>query len=169
MLRCSEKAYAQCPDRHLCGPIEDATFTEDSECAAFNQTVEEKPMTKAEGGLTTEYHKAPEFGKRFILPGEVQMDCSTPTLQVTSKIASMMAEQYDSFLVEQILTEAKWAGISDITVLNKSAILEALQKSVPMEVEESSSDGKCPRCCTAIEHRNLYCHNCGQALKWKVN
>ncbi len=45
MLRCSEKAYAQCPDCHLCGPIEDATFTEDSECAAFNRAVEEKPMT----------------------------------------------------------------------------------------------------------------------------
>ncbi len=45
MLRCSPKAYAQCPDRHLCGPIEDATFTEGSECSAFNRSVEDKPMT----------------------------------------------------------------------------------------------------------------------------
>lgn len=48
MLRCSPKAYAKCPDRHLCGPIEDATFTEDSECAAFNRAVEDKPMTNAD-------------------------------------------------------------------------------------------------------------------------
>ncbi len=48
MLRCSPKAYAQCPDRRLCGPIEDATFTEDSECAAFNRAVEDKPMTNAD-------------------------------------------------------------------------------------------------------------------------
>lgn len=45
MLRCSPKAYAQCPDHHLCGPIEGATFAEDSECAAFNRAVEDKPMT----------------------------------------------------------------------------------------------------------------------------
>lgn len=48
MLRCSPKAYAQCPDRHLCGPIEDATFTETSECAAFNRSVEDKPITSAD-------------------------------------------------------------------------------------------------------------------------
>ncbi len=48
MLRCSPKAYAQCPDHHLCGPIEDATFTEDSECAVFNCAVEDKPMTNAD-------------------------------------------------------------------------------------------------------------------------
>ncbi len=48
MLRCSKKAHAKCPARHLCDPIEDATFTEDSECAAFNREVEYKPMTNAD-------------------------------------------------------------------------------------------------------------------------
>lgn len=48
MLSCSPKAYAQCPDRHLCGPIEDATFTESSECAAFNRAVADKPMTNGD-------------------------------------------------------------------------------------------------------------------------
>ena len=37
-----------CPTRHLCGQIEEATFTEDSECAAFNRAVEDKPMTNAD-------------------------------------------------------------------------------------------------------------------------
>lgn len=48
MNRCSEKAFATCPTRHLCGTREEATFTDDSECAAFNKAVEEKPMTNAE-------------------------------------------------------------------------------------------------------------------------
>lgn len=48
MQRCSEKAYAMCPMRHLCGPIDDATFTDDSECAVFNRKVEDKPMTNAD-------------------------------------------------------------------------------------------------------------------------
>lgn len=48
MQRCSEKAFAMCPTRHLCGKIEDATFTEDSDCAAFNRAVEDKPMINAD-------------------------------------------------------------------------------------------------------------------------
>lgn len=47
MQRCSEKAWSMCPTRHLCGPIEEATFTDDCECAVFNQSVEDKPMTNA--------------------------------------------------------------------------------------------------------------------------
>ena len=48
MQRCSKKAYAMCPTRHLCGSIEDAYFSDDSECATFNQEVEDKPMTNAD-------------------------------------------------------------------------------------------------------------------------
>ena len=48
MQRCSKKAYAMCPTRHLCGPVEEATFTEDSECSTFNREVADKPMTNAD-------------------------------------------------------------------------------------------------------------------------
>lgn len=52
MMQCSEKAFAMCPTRHLCGSRDDATFTDDSECAEFNRHVEDLPMimetTKAE-------------------------------------------------------------------------------------------------------------------------
>lgn len=39
MQRCSEKAYASCPARHLCGPIEDAVFSDDSVCAVYNAEI----------------------------------------------------------------------------------------------------------------------------------
>lgn len=39
MQRCSNKAYAICMARHLCGPIEEAVFAEDSACAIFNAKV----------------------------------------------------------------------------------------------------------------------------------
>lgn len=48
MQRCSEKAFAMCPTRHLCGSREEATFTDHSECAAFNKSVSDKPMTNAD-------------------------------------------------------------------------------------------------------------------------
>lgn len=48
MQRCSKKAFAMCTTRHLCGRIDDATFTDDSECAEFNRAMEDKPMTNAD-------------------------------------------------------------------------------------------------------------------------
>lgn len=37
MRRCSEFAYAMCPDRAHCGSLEDAFFMDGSECAKFNE------------------------------------------------------------------------------------------------------------------------------------
>ena len=48
MLRCSPEAFAKCPTRALCGNIQEATFTEGSECDLFNQTVTDQPMTNAD-------------------------------------------------------------------------------------------------------------------------
>lgn len=48
MQRCSEKAFAMCPHRKFCCTIDDATFADNSECAAFNRAVEDKPMTNAD-------------------------------------------------------------------------------------------------------------------------
>lgn len=47
MLRCSPEAYARCPDRQYCGPLEDAVFVEASECDCFNIFVELVPDVPA--------------------------------------------------------------------------------------------------------------------------
>lgn len=65
MQRCSEKAFSKCPTRHLCGTIEDATFTEGSECAAFNQAVEDKPMTNADRIRAMSDEELENFINRF--------------------------------------------------------------------------------------------------------
>lgn len=48
MLKCSKEAFAACPDRHLCGCVEEAAFTEGSECDKFNRQIGSKPMTHAD-------------------------------------------------------------------------------------------------------------------------
>lgn len=40
MRRCSDFAYAMCPDRYICGSLEDAVFAEGSECDEYNQAQE---------------------------------------------------------------------------------------------------------------------------------
>ena len=39
MQRCSKKAYAICPGREACGPIEDAVFLDGSHCQIFNDSI----------------------------------------------------------------------------------------------------------------------------------
>lgn len=46
--RCSERAFAMCPTRHLCGTRYEATFSDNSECAEFNKKVDSMPMTNAD-------------------------------------------------------------------------------------------------------------------------
>lgn len=48
MLRCSAKAFAKCPTRHICGNMQEATFMEGSECDLFNRSVADKPMTNGD-------------------------------------------------------------------------------------------------------------------------
>ena len=48
MMQCSEKAFAACPTRHLCGSRSEATFADNSECAEFNRRVESAPITRAD-------------------------------------------------------------------------------------------------------------------------
>lgn len=45
MLNCSPEAFAKCPDRHVCGSIQDAVFMEGSDCDLFNQNVANQPLT----------------------------------------------------------------------------------------------------------------------------
>lgn len=48
MQRCSERAFARCPTRHLCGTRYEAIFADNSECAEFNKKVDSMPMTNAD-------------------------------------------------------------------------------------------------------------------------
>lgn len=93
MQRCSEKAFAMCPIRHLCGTREEATFSEYSECAAFNKAVDGKPMTNADRirAMSDEelamvimcpYATEPEFCNRL---AENCVDCCLEYLQQPAK------------------------------------------------------------------------------------
>lgn len=126
-----------------------------------------------------EFNKPPEWGKRFTFPENIQVEYNGYMGSVTSEIAVKMVERYEDAVVNQIAMEAKLAGVSDCTVLNKTAILEALEKQIPQQPDleaDGYSDGElvydtgyCPRCRKDYEieyHKPKYCENCGQALDW---
>lgn len=122
-----------------------------------------------------EFNKPPEWGKRFTFPENIQVEYNGYMGSVTSEIAVKMAERYEDAVVEQIAMEAKLAGVADCTVLNKAAILEALQKQIPQEPwyrkEEDAEGYACPACHmgVTVDHgriKDSFCSHCGQALDW---
>ncbi len=120
-----------------------------------------------------QFNKPPEWGKRFDFPENIQIEYNGSGGMIASEIAAKMAERYDDAVVEQIAMEAKLAGVASCTVLNKAAILEALEKQTPqapLPEERYYGNGKCPRCGVVfIDKSTRYCGNCGQALDWRTD
>lgn len=48
MIKCDPRAFARCQYKKACGRIEDAEFTEGSDCDRFNQRILTKPITVAD-------------------------------------------------------------------------------------------------------------------------
>lgn len=124
-----------------------------------------------------QFNKPPEWGKRFSFPENIQIEYNGKAGSVTSEIAIKMAERYEDAVVNQIAMEAKLAGVADCTVLNKAAILEALNKQIPKKpIRDSLADRACPVCDAYIPFDALndrlsdapkFCKHCGQALDWE--
>lgn len=110
-----------------------------------------------------------EWGARFNFPENLKIEYDGYSGGISNQIAVKMAEKYDDFIVSQIAMEARAEGISDLTVLNKWAILNAIKKQIPQKVE----NGTCPNCKRIFLYRYAetkcgdYCNNCGQALDWE--
>lgn len=121
-----------------------------------------------------EFNKPPEWGTRFQFPENVTFEYDGQAYTVENHLAVKMAERYEKFIVEQIAMEAKAAGVSDITVLNKEVILKALEKQIPKKPAEAVDyecciDWMCPTCGRfhRTEWQTKCCSECGQAIDWR--
>ena len=113
-----------------------------------------------------------EWGARFNFPENLQVEYGGYCGSISNEIAVKMAEQYDDFIVSQIAMEARAEGISDLTVLNKWAILNAIKKQIPEKVTTfytQTLSAQCPSCKSRIESHasHKHCCYCGQALDWE--
>lgn len=48
LINCDPRAFARCPYQRSCGRIEEAQFTEGSDCEKFNQKILAKPIMVAD-------------------------------------------------------------------------------------------------------------------------
>ena len=139
------------------------------------------------------FNKPTEWGMRINFPENIQIEYNGCGGSIASEIAVKMVERYEKAVIEQIAMEAKAAGVSDLTVLNKAAILEAIEKQIPQKPERSVAHDdelwkkamfRCPKCAQRLlvveavarpdygfeqlkqGDKPAFCRFCGQALEW---
>lgn len=132
------------------------------------------------------FNKPQEWGSRFHFPENLETNCDDLQMRVTEKIYVQMVDNYETAVAEEIASAARYAGVTDCTVLNKKAILDALNKQIPKkptyvdtrfinhgrQIGACSSIDKCYKCPTCWSHifhvwdSERYCVHCGQALDW---
>ena len=122
------------------------------------------------------FNKPPEWGSRFQFPENQKIDFDYLQMRVTDKIVVQMLDNYETAVAAEIASAARAAGASDVTVLNKEAIMAALSKQIPKKpIRDSLADRACPACYAYIPFDALnddiadapkFCKECGQALDW---
>lgn len=117
-----------------------------------------------------------ELGRRFDFPENIQINMDGCTGNITCDIAVRMEKQYEDRVIEEIAMEARAAGVASVFVLNKAAIIDALEKQIPTKPRKSGAGADlCPHCNRFIDrhegrHGNIdipHCKWCGQAIDWR--
>jgi hypothetical protein len=115
------------------------------------------------------FDKYPIFGETFSFPENADFNLDNGVYSVTQKIVAQFVDDYDDYIISQIAQTARENGISELVVLNKAAILNALSKRTPKkpaDIAKSELYGKCAVCGQLVHIGNQYCDQCGQALDW---
>ena len=127
--------------------------------------------------MDLEKTKFADFGRRYQFPENMRVEYDGFSGSLVNEIIVRMAEKYDSFIADQIAITARAEGISDLTVLNRPAIMNALKKAIPQQVIITSDSCICPGCHFDMmglwdnpeAQDPAYCPICGQKLKWRSN
>lgn len=115
------------------------------------------------------FNKPPEWGSRFHFPENLETNFDDLQMRVTGKLYVQMVDNYETAVAEEIASAARSAGVTYCTVLNKKAILDALNKQTPKkptDISKSEPYGRCAVCGQTVHVGNRYCDQCGQALDW---
>lgn len=117
----------------------------------------------------TQFNKPPGWGSRFQFPENQQLNFDGLQMSVTDRIVAQMVDNYEDVIAAEIARAARAAGASDVTVLNKAAIIDALMKRTPRRYARYCSDiPVCPSCGSdeIYPRRSKFCPDCGQAIDW---
>ena len=109
------------------------------------------------------------IGTKISFPEKTEIEFDSEVHRVTQKMCAQIVDDYDSFLVQQIANTARENGISELFVLNKATIMDALNKQMPkkpIDLAKSELYGRCAVCGKVVHVGERYCDQCGQKLDW---
>lgn len=109
------------------------------------------------------------FGKHYsIKPFAEYMNDVTADghlLSIAQHIYIEAIDHIENVIVEDIIRVAKDTCVTDVILLDKPKIVDALKKATPMKVIRSDGRASCPICgCHVTHYTNQYCGHCGQKL-----
>ncbi len=119
-----------------------------------------------------------EFAKRFILDENVEITLNGDIVSTVQQLMFRMAEQWDERFINEIVKEARVSGMTEVVVMNKHEIMNALTKQIPkVPIEKQhgrATDIYCAVCKKQQKNRNRsktawHCERCGQKLFWRNN
>jgi hypothetical protein len=93
----------------------------------------------------------------------------SPLDEVVHKLYVAFREDLEDGIIQEIIEEAKAEGITDMAILNKPAIIDALKKQTAMKPIGEKYFKKCPSCNRGIGvefGKPGFCDKCGQKLDW---
>ncbi len=93
-------------------------------------------------------------------------------IDIVGKLAIQFANMQDQALVNAIRAKAIEEGVTDLYVLDDAAVLSAIRKAVPMEIQARDihvDEYYCPACgaennCDQGKVGDDYCPRCGQRI-----
>jgi hypothetical protein len=109
------------------------------------------------------------FGRRFSFPENIDTQIDSLVNRVTQKLCVQFVDDYDDYIVSQIADTAKENGVSELVVLNKKTIIDALNKQMPkkpVDLAKTELYGRCAVCGQIVHVGNRYCDQCGQKIDW---
>lgn len=85
---------------------------------------------------------------------------------ISHRIASVITDTLEDAIVNGITKIAEEKGVTDLIVLNRTTIAEALLKATPRKVKREFYV-ECPNCSEHVmSYTFKYCPECGQRLDW---
>lgn len=91
-------------------------------------------------------------------------DVVSPAHGVKAHIVAMIEDAHEMCIEEAIIDEAKRMGVTDVYVLDRGFVRQAISNAVPQNVLYGYI---CPKCAGALSEGMSYCPRCGQSVRWK--
>lgn len=110
------------------------------------------------------FDKPNDWGTRYRFPENTKLETDGFGARLIENISVQMTDRYEALVVDTIAREARAAGASDVTVLNKRAILDVFSKRTPRGATRYLGSRCCPGCFEELTGRGLFCSTCGQAI-----